>query len=534
MKNKLGLKPVLTQPTLRLADYYTSALPSVESLTFPLGHADAIKPEMFCNDRLGDCITPDTKVLTADLQWVAAGSLRVGDKLLGFDEEHSGGNGGRRFKECDVTNATIVTRPCYELTFADGTTVTSSEGHLWLTKSTAQGQLGCQRWERTEDLRVGAVRQTKVIKPLDVWEEERSWHGGYLAGAFDGEGNLENYYSTAGRPATHTRVNFSQTDNEMLHQVELSLKELGFEPTNYIHQRHSQARVDGTPRKSITRISIGNRSQFLRFMGSVRPRRLLAKMTGNYGRISGDSVALVSKVHVGEREVVMLDTTSRTYFANGLASHNCAIAGSIEEIRLANTLAGKPVEFTDAQAEQAYHEITGWNPGPDDGTDVRQLFDYRQATGIADAAGTRHKIVAYAGLTPGDFGELLVALSIFDMVGIGIQVPDFCEAQFEAGQPWHLVPGRHSIEGGHYVPVVGATDRHTAQLFSWGALGGITEAFYAAYNTVAVVALTEEMFTGGKSPEGVDFARMAADLKLFDTGPVTAKAPRGKRADAQA
>ncbi|MDY0112721.1 MAG: hypothetical protein RBS21_00415, partial [Corynebacterium sp.] len=107
---------------------------------------------------------------------------------------------------------------------------------------------------------------------------------------------------------------------------------------------------------------------------------------------------------------------------------DCAIAGSIEEIRLANALAGRTVEFTDAQAEQAYHEITGWDPGPDEGTDVHDLFAFRQATGIADAAGARHKIVAYAGLTPGDFGELLVALSIFDAVGIGIQVPDYAEA----------------------------------------------------------------------------------------------------------
>ncbi len=208
---------------------------------------------------------------------------------------------------------------------------------------------------------------------------------------------------------------------------------------------------------------------------------------------------------------------------------DCFVAGRIEEIRLANALGGKTVEFSDRCAELAYHEITGWNPGPDDGTDVHVGYEFSKTTGIADADGNRHKVVAYAGLTPGDFAEMLVALSLFDMVGIGIQVPDYCEAQFEAGQSWHLVPGRHTIEGGHYIPVVGATDRHTAQLYSWGALGGITAPFYAAYNTVAVVALTEEMFTDGKSPEGVDFARMAADLKLFDTGPVSEKAPRRSR-----
>lgn len=211
---------------------------------------------------------------------------------------------------------------------------------------------------------------------------------------------------------------------------------------------------------------------------------------------------------------------------------DCAIAGSIEEIRLANALRGVTVNFTDETAIQNYSEITGYTPGDpetDQGTDVHQLYDYRQNIGLVDADGQRHKIVAYAGLTPGDFDELLVALSLFEMVGIGIQVPDYCDAQFEGGQPWHLVRGRHRIEGGHYIPVVDAASRGEAGLFTWGGHGGITAPFYTVYNTVAVVALTEEMFTGGKSPEGVDFDRLATDLNLLNTGPVMAKAPRGKR-----
>lgn len=211
---------------------------------------------------------------------------------------------------------------------------------------------------------------------------------------------------------------------------------------------------------------------------------------------------------------------------------DCAIAGSIEEIRLANALRGVTVNFTDETAIQNYSEITGYTPGDpetDQGTDVHQLYDHRQNIGLVDADGQRHKIVAYAGLTPGDFDELLVALSLFEMVGIGIQVPDYCDAQFEAGQPWHLVRGRHRIEGGHYIPVVDAASRGEAGLFTWGGHGGITAPFYTVYNTVAVVALTEEMFTGGKSPEGVDFDRLATDLNLLNTGPVMAKAPRGKR-----
>jgi hypothetical protein len=229
------------------------------------------------------------------------------------------------------------------------------------------------------------------------------------------------------------------------------------------------------------------------------------------------------------------DAIQPQMFCNNVIG-DCAIAGSIEEVRLANALAGKTVNFTDQTAIENYSAITGYvpdDPATDQGTDVHELFDYRTSTGIIDADGQRHTIIAYAGLTPRDFGELLVALSLFDMVGVGIQVPDFCEAQFDAGQPWHPVPGRHTIEGGHYVPLVGALDQHTAQVYTWGATQLMTDTFYNTYCTTAVVALTAELFTDGKSIDGIDFAKLAADLPELNTGPVSAKAPRKAKSDAE-
>ena len=208
---------------------------------------------------------------------------------------------------------------------------------------------------------------------------------------------------------------------------------------------------------------------------------------------------------------------------------DCAIAGSIEEVRLVNALAGKTVNFTDKEAVENYTAITGYNPSnpySDQGTDVHDLYQYRQQTGIRDADGKYHKITAYAGLTPGDFDELLIALSLFDMVGIGIEVPDYCEPQFEAGQPWHVVKGRHRIEGGHYIPGVGAQGNQLVDVFTWGAKTGMERTFYERFNTVAVVALTEEFFTADKSPEGVDMQSLANDLRALNTGRVMSEAPQ--------
>jgi hypothetical protein len=227
----------------------------------------------------------------------------------------------------------------------------------------------------------------------------------------------------------------------------------------------------------------------------------------------------------------------------------CAFAGSFEEIRQINALRGVTVNLTDKTLVENY-ETTGYQPGPeiegfnpdgsaiinfdappnpsDQGTDVHALYELRQNTGIIDADQQAHKVIAWAGLTPGDWDEMLIALSLFQVVGIGIQVPDYAQDQFTAGQAWHLERGRHAIEGGHYIPIWGASDENTGQLPTWGAEGGITAPFYNSLNTVAVVGLTAEMFTDGV--KGVDFQKLAHELPEFNTGPVMSKAPKKKTA----
>ncbi|MBO0882208.1 MAG: hypothetical protein J2P17_18100 [Mycobacterium sp.] len=224
----------------------------------------------------------------------------------------------------------------------------------------------------------------------------------------------------------------------------------------------------------------------------------------------------------------------------------CGIAGSFEEVRQANALRGVTVNFTDQTVVENYSafgyvqgpEITGFNPDgsaiinpdapqnpTDQGVDVHDLFQYRQNTGMLDADGGRHEIVGYAGLSL-DPDEWLIALSLFEMFAIGLQVPDYAEDQFEDGQPWHLIPGRHSLVGGHYIPVFGAPDTNNFQPITWDKLIEAQRAFLSTYATVAVVALTREMFgPNGNGPAGVDFDALAADLPRLGTGTVTAKAP---------
>src|SRR5208283_3571102 len=43
-----------------------------------------------------DCLVPETKILMADLSWKAAGDIRTGDALFGFDENNGEAREGLR------------------------------------------------------------------------------------------------------------------------------------------------------------------------------------------------------------------------------------------------------------------------------------------------------------------------------------------------------------------------------------------------------------------------------------------------------
>ena len=219
---------------------------------------------------------------------------------------------------------------------------------------------------------------------------------------------------------------------------------------------------------------------------------------------------------------------------------DCAIAGSIHEVRLLNACRGVTVPFTDYTAVQNYSAITGYRPGPeltidndqvvainqdapqnptDQGTDIAQLYRFRQETGIVDAAGNHHKVGAFVGLTPGDFEELVIALYLFEVVGIGIQAPSYIDNQFAAGGPWTVESGTPDIVGGHYIPAV---SRHgdTVYIVTWGGRIAMTADFYSTFSDVAVASITTEDLVKGKTLEGFDLAALQADLAALKTGPV--------------
>jgi uncharacterized protein DUF6424 len=317
------------------------------------------------------CLNRKVRVLTADLRWIPIGDVIVGQSLLGFDEESTPGL-WRRWKPSEVLATRVIKRPCYDLTFDDGTEIRASAEHRWLVGHgghhvnsswvTTESLRADKPWTVEEDaqlaecLRTGrladAAREldrslaavtarlrrirnataresadvrSKILRLTEVWDEDCSRGGGYLAAAFDGEGWLtQTEDEERGRGfGVAVRLGFAQRSNAMLEEVERFLKERRF---NYSLRYGSD---------NCYRILLRTRAEIMRLLGSVRPQRLLAdfrpEILGTMQRIG--TATLIRKEFVGDQPVVAITTSTGTFVAEGLASHNCADPAKVDLLR---------------------------------------------------------------------------------------------------------------------------------------------------------------------------------------------------------
>ncbi len=192
---------------------------------------------------------------------------------------------------------------------------------------------------------------------------------------------------------------------------------------------------------------------------------------------------------------------------------DCVFAGAAHETMLLVGEAGGTVAFTDADVLADYAAVTGFDPAKpntDQGTDMQEAAAYRRKTGIVDANGDRHKIAAYLSLEPGNLQHLFLASYLFGAVGIGLQLPASALQQTEQGLAWDVVANT-TIDGGHYVPLVGR-QADGLHVVSWGAIQRITEAFLTQYCDEAVAYVSQECLLDQKSPEGFAYDDLISDL----------------------
>lgn len=261
------------------------------------------------------CLAPETRVATTDLRWVPVGSLEVGDSILGFDDDPPAGQ-RRRWREASVINTGRAMLPCSRVTLADGTSIVASDEHPWLTSRRWNGTY----WRKTKHLMSSRpgwdIAPAKVQKFLEPWDTLTTYDAGYLAGMYDGEGHL---CLRSNRPGFSLGV--TQRDNEAYFEMGSALDRLGF-----LHKTRVAHRE--LPHNDMNVIELlGGMPEVLRFLGSVRPKRLLANwetagadQLGVIQRLA--NVPVVSVEPLGLREVVTMGTSTGTFVGEGFGQHN--------------------------------------------------------------------------------------------------------------------------------------------------------------------------------------------------------------------
>jgi len=268
------------------------------------------------------CVTPDIRALTPDLRWVPVGDLRVGDKLLAFDEH------GRRDQRRHLADAVVTAVPCrrmmvYAIELADGQVLSCTGEHQWLV---FHGHGHGAIWMTTEQMRdsLGVDKRRHPLsmpRYFDVVQRDSSFDGGYVSGMWDGEGTL----SVAADPGEGTfQLHLAQVPNVAYERTRTVLKRHGYS----FHERRRDP--PGERRQPLMALTInGTRRAVFRFLMEFRPERIITQRWLGPRRkryemllTTMERVPVRRVQRVGVREIVALGTSTKTFVAEGFGAHN--------------------------------------------------------------------------------------------------------------------------------------------------------------------------------------------------------------------
>lgn len=256
----------------------------------------------------GCCLAPNTRVLRADLTWVSAESINPGDEVVSCDEEHSG-RSSRKMRTAVVEAVAFFEKPLFRITFADGTHIDCTDDHRWLTrKSQAQWE-----WRKIRDgNKKGIVPGTEVRFVVSPWDKS-SFEDGWFGGIIDGEGS----FSTARETGASVRI--SQRPGSVLSRCETYLSGRGY-PYSYVSDNTPVRRTKfgGNP---VDSVEVSRMGDLFRLFGQTRPTRAGRFWEGK--KLPHTGAKLVTSIEpLGIQRVVDLQTSTKTFIAEGLVSHN--------------------------------------------------------------------------------------------------------------------------------------------------------------------------------------------------------------------
>ena len=283
------------------------------------------------------CLTPEHKVLMQDLTWKILGEITIGDKLFAFDEERTHGN-FRRYKVATATSVQRDIQDVYEVELENGDKIKTTANHKWLAR---EGALTAYKWIETKDLWINGKNldgkrksgphtgnvTSVVCKLFQVIEQEFSYDSGWIAGMLDADGHIcqQNINEKDGIHRYGFRIGIAQCEKYM--NICNRIKELLEKFTgNHKTCRQTMDKKTGFGGTCTTWqfLITGTNVEKLQFLMRTRPNKIAKVDIEKLGKIKSQYDTKVKSItYLGKHEIVVLETDTHTFIANGYAMHNC-------------------------------------------------------------------------------------------------------------------------------------------------------------------------------------------------------------------
>lgn len=267
---------------------------------------------------LMDCLAPGTRILTSDFQWKNIENLIIGDELIGFDEALDK-NTKLRKSIVEKTGSRISKR--YKVITNKGTVICSDNHTFAAYKTYVTGKCayGKRKWIKGKDLKEGM----KISFLCYPWITGESFEDGWMSGMFEGEGWVNK----------RGGCGIAQNSGEVLDRIKSKLLGDGFSFVERVQKEHK-----------CVQLTLKGPYVPMRAIGKYRIKRFLSKynfegMRG-WGKQS-EPATVISVEQIEDGQVISVKTSTGTFIAEGLFSHNCDYSGI--ELRVTAMYAQDPV-----------------------------------------------------------------------------------------------------------------------------------------------------------------------------------------------
>lgn len=294
-----------------------------------------------CNSECSTCLTPDALIMMEDLTWKPLGLVKEGDKIVSFEEERKGKC--REFCSGVVTHIHREIQEVFEVCLENGDKIKTTADHKWL----ARWRMGTSHhWIATKDMwingenifgkkktgpqrNIGKNGTTIVCKPFLVVQEDCSRDAGWLAGMIDADGHIcqQNIHNKNGTLRYGLRIGISQSEKyiKLCNKIRELITWFTFGKECTDQTKFSSTHdVLNSNYQMHSYLVTGTNAEKVHFLQRIRPCKIDKFDINKLGALkSRYDAKVVSITPLGKMEIVVMETDTHTFIANGYAMHNC-------------------------------------------------------------------------------------------------------------------------------------------------------------------------------------------------------------------